>query len=49
MKDLEEQRQMTKQAAHDRMVAVARAKDQLKHEMLQEMDRVREKLKQVGE
>lgn len=39
---------MTKQAAHDRMVAVARAKDQLKHEMLQEMDRVREKLKQVG-
>lgn len=45
-RDLEEQRQMTKQAAHDRMVAVARAKDQLKHEMLQEMDRVREKLKQ---
>lgn len=39
---------MTKQAAHDRMVAVTRAKDQLKHEMLQEMDRVREKLKQVG-
>ena len=40
---------MNKQAAHDRMVAVARAKDQIKHEMLQEMDRVREKLKQVGD
>ncbi|XP_062613727.1 basal body-orientation factor 1-like isoform X3 [Saccostrea cucullata] len=44
--DLEEQRQMNKQAAHDRMMAVARAKDQLKQEMLQEIDRVREKLKQ---
>ncbi|XP_048768719.2 trichohyalin-like isoform X5 [Ostrea edulis] len=44
--DLEDQRQMNKQAAHDRMMAVARAKDQLKHEMLQEMDRAREKLKQ---
>ena len=40
---------MNKQAAHDRMVAVARAKDQIKHEMLQEMDRVRAKLKEVGD
>ena len=47
--DLDEQRQMNKQAAHDRMVAVARAKDQIKHEMLQEMDRVRAKLKEVGD
>jgi hypothetical protein len=38
---------MNKQATHDRMMAVARAKDQLKHEMLQEMDRAREKLKKV--
>nr|XP_022344228.1 trichohyalin-like isoform X13 [Crassostrea virginica] len=45
-RDLDEQRQMNKQAAHDRMVAVARAKDQIKHEMLQEMDRVRAKLKE---
>ena len=33
--DLDEQRQMNKQAAHDRMLAVARAKDQTKHEILQ--------------
>ena len=38
---LYEQRQMNKQAAHDQMLAVARAKDQIKHEMLQEMDRMK--------
>ena len=44
--DLDKQSQMNKQAAHDRMLVVARAKDQIKHEMLQEMDRMRKKLKQ---
>lgn len=31
---------MNKQAEHDQMLAVARAKDRIKHEMLQEMDRM---------
>lgn len=32
---------MNKQAAHDQMLAVARAEDQIKHEMLQEMDQMK--------
>jgi len=47
LQDLEEQKQHNKQAIHDRMVAVARAKDQIRNEMSKEIEKITEKMKQV--
>ena len=46
--ELETQRLQNRQAVHDRMLAVARAKESLRQDMQVDMEKVRSKMKEVS-
>ena len=46
--ELEEQRRQSREAAKEKLVAVARAKDQIREQSNSELENVKDKLKQVS-
>ena len=46
--ELETQRLQNRQAVHDRMLAVARAKESLRQDMQVDMEKVKSKMKEVS-
>ena len=48
LQELEDVRTASKQAVHEKLIAVARAKELMRQEHLVEIDRIREQLKNVS-
>ena len=47
MQELEEQRRLSREAAKEKLVAVARAKDQVREQSIAELQDARDKVRQV--